>query len=317
MADISFETQPQQEEIQQPVIDSIPQGSQEEVTPIVTEDIVHDNGLTMEEINDANKIHVTVADALTPLVILFGPPSCGKTMTLVRLTRFLKNNGYTVVPETSFRPGYDKNFKEMCEHFNEMINSDDAANSTSKINFMLVKVLKNGRPLCQILEGPGEYYFNPGDPKAPFPAYVNSIIASDNRKIWAIIVEPDNTNKRMDMMSRRNYVDKVHRLKTQINPRDKVLFVYNKIDETHFVVSPGVIRYGLALQDVKNMYPGLFEPFTNVNPITKLWKPYNFDFVAFQTGYFSQTTEGSLTFQEGHNIYPKKLWEFIMKRIRG
>ncbi len=278
---------------------------------------VNSDGISLEELNDPNKIKVTIANYEAPLVILFGPPACGKTMTLIRLTRYLQQNGFTVNPITSFRPAYDKNYRDMCDNFDAMINSDDAAQSTSKINFMLVQIMHKGRPLCQILEGPGEYYFKPEAPNAPFPRYVNNIISSKNRKIWAIMVEPDNTNLRMGDTARKNYVTKVRKLKTKINPHDKVIFVFNKIDETQFVVNPGTIKYDLAMKHTDFLYPNIFAPFKNENPITKLWRPYNFDFVAFQTGDFSETTTGTLTFEQGPDVYPKKLWELLCKRIRG
>lgn len=277
----------------------------------------NNDSMSMEEINDANKIAVTVADYNSPLVVLFGPPSCGKTMTLIRLTRYLKSKGYTVQPETSFRPSYDKNYHEMCANFDMMINNEDAAKSTAKINFMLVKVLYQGKTLCQILEGPGEYYFNPGKPNERFPKYVNNIISNNNRKIWAIMVEPDNTNKKMDWAARNNYVTKIHNLKSMISPRDKIMFVYNKIDETPFVISPGNIKYGEALKSVNYLYPNIFVKFKNENPLTKWFWPNKFDFVAFQTGYFSEASDGTLTFQEGNEIYPRKLWNVILERIKG
>lgn len=55
-------------------------------------------GLSLAEMNDPNSIRVTISDHDAPLVILFGPPACGKTMTLVRMTRFLQSEGYTVSP---------------------------------------------------------------------------------------------------------------------------------------------------------------------------------------------------------------------------
>jgi len=278
---------------------------------------VNEDGMSTEELNDANKIKVTIADYKTPLVVFFGPPACGKTMTLVRLTRYLQSKGYTIEPVTSFRPTYDKNYSNMCNNFDAMIGSEDAAKSTSKINFMLVQVLRDGKPLCQILEGPGEYYFKPEDPNANFPKYVHAIINSQNRKIWAIMVEPDKTNKRMDVEARRNYVNKLHKLKTRINPHDKVMFVFNKIDETPFVISAANIRYSQALQHTEFLYPNIFVPFKNMNPITKWWKPYNFDFVAFQTGDFTEAADGTLTFEQGPDAYPRTLWNFILKRIRG
>ncbi len=315
MADMNFGTS-QVEEIQK--TDNLE--SMEDITgesESLSNIQVDENGMSSIELNDANKIKVTIADYKTPLVVLFGPPACGKTMTLVRITRFLQSKGYTVQPVTSFRPTYDKNYSSMCDKFDSMINSDDAAQSTSKINFMLVQVMYGGKPLCQILEGPGEYYFKPEDPKARFPKYVNAIISSGNRKIWAIMVEPDKTNKRMDAAVRKNYVNKIHHLKTHISPRDKVVFVFNKIDETPFVVGPGNIKVSLALQQTDFLYPNIFVPFKNQNPITKWWRENNFDFCAFQTGAFSEAADGTLTFEEGHDIYPRKLWEIILKRIRG
>ena len=45
---------------------------------------------------------ILVADNISPLVVLFGPAASGKTMTLIRLTRFLIEKGYYVVPDRLF-----------------------------------------------------------------------------------------------------------------------------------------------------------------------------------------------------------------------
>lgn len=289
-----------------------------EETSLTDTDSANKSGLTLEELNDPNKIKVTIADYKTPIVVLFGPPACGKTMTLVRLTRYLQKSGYSVQPITSFRPAFDKNYSDMCENFDAMINSDDAAQSTSLINFMLVQVLHGGRPICQILEGPGEYYFHPDQPKEPFPKYVNAIINSSNRRIWAIMLEPDHTNTRMKSdVIRRNYVNKISNLKSRISSKDKIMFVFNKIDETPFVVGPGNVKMGLALQRTNFLYPNIFVPFKNQNPISKFWKEFLFDFVPFQTGDYSKASDGTLTFEQGPDVYPRIFWERILKRIRG
>ncbi|MBD5231202.1 MAG: hypothetical protein HDS66_03490 [Bacteroidales bacterium] len=274
-------------------------------------------GMTMKEINDANKIKVTIADKTTPIVVLFGPPSCGKTMTLIRLARFLKSLGYTIEPDASFRPAYDANYKRLCEGFNDMLNSDNAAYNTANINFMLVKVLKDGRPICQILEGPGELYFNPGVPTAEFPRYVKAIKNSNNKKIWVVMVEPNDTNPVMDGERRRHYADKVSELKSNLDTKDKVIFLFNKIDKTHFVHSPGNIKYGLAMQYIAQHYENLFQKYINENPITKIWRKYNFDFIGFQTGDYSTASDGVKTFEEGNDVYPRNLWNIILKRTRG
>ncbi len=290
-------------------------------TETIDDNIVNDNstsigqskikGLSNEEMNDPNKIRVTVADKDAPLIILFGPPACGKTMTLVRLTRFLQSEGYIVSPIHSFRPSTDTNYKEICENFNEMINSDNAAASTDRITFMLIEVIKNGKRLCQILEAPGEYYFDPKEPKKPFPNYVNTIIASTNRKVWTIMVEPD----WMDHSDRSNYVTKISDLKKQMGPSDNVIFLFNKIDRTNFVRRIGDINVKAAINDTKNLYPNIFVPFMNENPITRFFNEYNCEFIPFQTGTYTTAMDNTVTYQEGPVVYCRKLWNLLSSKI--
>lgn len=270
-------------------------------------------GLSETELNDPNSIKVTVADSNTPIVILYGPPSCGKTMTLVRLTRFLVSHGYTVRPEKTFRPTYDENYKHLCDNFDQTINSNSAATSTTNISFMLVKVFKNGKPVCQLLEAPGEYYFKPDDPNRPYPAYVHEILNSTNRKVWAIMVEPDWS----DSVPRANYVTRIRNLKSMMSTRDKVLFIYNKIDLTPYVYGVGQVNTKEAIRSVQNLYPNIFVPFENQNPITKFFVKYNCEFIPFMTGNYSQTVNGGFTYTEGHPIYAQKLWSVMLKLIKG
>ena len=278
-------------------------------------------GLSREEYNDPNQIRVTIADGKAPLIILFGPPACGKTMTLVRLARYLNKKGYKISPIKTFRPSDDKNYVEICkpENFSKIINSPDAANSTANVSFMLVEIIKAGKRLCQILESPGEYLFNPNKPSDPFPSYVNTIIHSSNRKLWAIIVEPDWRNEE----DRINYVSKINYLSTQMDIKDKTLFIFNKIDKTNFTRKKGQINIPQARFEISNLYPGIFEMFKNQNPITKLWKDYLCGFVPFQTGTYTPTTKmdskGNTVwnYQEGADYYPQMLWNEIQKSITG
>lgn len=270
-------------------------------------------GMSKEELEDPNRINVTIADKKAPLVILFGPPACGKTMTLVRLTRYLRSEGYKISPIKSFRPSYDKNYESICNDYDLMINQTNAAKSTELISFMLVEIILNGKRLCQILEAPGEYYFNPQNPNAQFPNYVNTIINSGNRKIWCIMLEPDWENH----ADRSNYVTRIHSLKKRMRPKDRTIFVLNKIDLTNFVISPGRINIGQARRDVENLYPGIFAPIRNMNPITRFFSEWRCDFVPFQTGDFTKASNNELTYQEGPQEYPAKLWNMILKRING
>lgn len=300
--------------INNPVTPNTPQNNNQTqiVVDVAPTEEARPRGLSTAELNDPNSIHVTVSDPHAPLVILFGPPACGKTMTLVRMTRFLQSEGYTVAPIRSFRPSADTNYSSLCESFDETMNSDDAAESTGLISFMLVEVLKGDRRICQILEAPGEYYFNPKKPQAPFPAYVNTIIACSNRKVWTIMIEPD----WKDQSDRSNYVTRITRLKQSMTPQDGVVFVFNKIDKTNFVRSRGHINTSAAINEVKNLYPNIFVPFLNMNPLTKFFREYNCSFVPFQTGYYTEAMSG-MTYQEGPREYCVDLWAKIMKAIRG
>ena len=273
------------------------------VSQSTTTDESEIKGLTQEEYNDPNQIQITIADRNNPIVVLFGPPACGKTMTLVRLTRYLKENGYKVEPITSFRPAADSHYAEMCHNFNSMINSRKAADSTKNISFMLLKVMDgNGRTICQILEAPGEYYYNPQKPNENFPSYVNVIRSSTNRKIWCYMVEPS----WKDEVDRIGYVDKIKSLKKNMRSADKTIFIFNKIDITAFVNSPGHINEREARLFAAFQSPGLLFGTTD-----------NFDFIPLHTGDYTKDPAGGLFFDAGPDEYPKALWNTINKLVRG
>ena len=71
------------------------------------ETVLHDT-YTDDEIRDVNNITVTIPDAQTPIVIFFGSPASGKTLSLLRMIRYLEQNNHQVVPEAIFRPQTDK-----------------------------------------------------------------------------------------------------------------------------------------------------------------------------------------------------------------
>jgi len=297
--------QPQIESQEQPIVQSI-----------VIEDTPNTQnikGLSAEELKDVNKIKVTVSDKRAPVIILFGPASCGKTMTLVRLSRYLQQQGYVLQPVATFRPSADENYKDLCENFSTIVNSNDAASRTDNISFMLVQVIKNGRVICQILEGPGELYFNPNKAHQDFPTYVHYLFNdADLRKIFVFFVEPNF----MDDTNRRNYVTTLNQVK-QSTEKQKHIFLYNKIDLTPYVISPGKVHLEQAKHQVKSDYPGIFDNFRNLNPITSMWRPDNFEFVPFQTGTYTKPASGDLVYIQGSDRYPQMLWEKLLSCIKG
>ena len=62
-------------------------------------------------------------------------------------------------------------------------------------------------------------------------------------------------------------------------------------------------------------WPNIGERIKNTNPITRLIRPYNFDFVAFSAGTFSKSVEETGVYSMGDNKYPEALWNTITKSI--
>lgn len=289
-------------------------GSDETTYSSENDENLNNNTVVAPAETDPNKIKVSIPDDKTPIIVLFGPPSCGKTMTLVRLSRYLYQNGYKVEVDLDFKSKTDSHYQELVKTFDSMINSEKAAFSTDLISFLLVKVSdKLGCPVCQILEAPGEHYFNPNEPKTDFPKYINTIISSKNRILYSIFVEPSWN----DVNVRKGYVEKVKKLSTMMRNGDKVLFVYNKIDQTNFVIKPGVISMNNAINNIKNLYPNIFEAFRNLNPITKFFKKYNCEVVPFQTGMFNKAVDGGLMYTQSDDIYPTLLWNKLCSLLKG
>lgn len=261
-----------------------------------------------------NSIQITIADKETPLILLAGPPACGKTMTLIRLARYLTQKGYSLRPVRTLRPASDVAYQKLCDNFSEMVNNPVAARATDLISFLLVCVMKNGKVLCQILEAPGEHYYDPNNPQSPFPTYLNQIFNDNMRKIWTILLETEWMGQR----ERDGYVQRVQTFKQYQGPRDKVLFLFNKIDKTGYVTGRGRVNVESARKEVENNYPGIFESFRNPSPLSFFGSRYDCEFLPFHTGTYTQDDrDGTLYYQPGPDDYPAQLWEKLYKFIRG
>jgi hypothetical protein len=271
------------------------------------------SNLTVEEEQDPNNIKVIISDP-SPVIILFGAAASGKTMTLIRLTRWLKKNGYKVEPDRTFRPSNSSRYKEMCDTFDEVVNRDYAVGSTGILNFMLIKVMnRHGEPICQILEAPGEHYFDHQFPIRPFPYYINTICTINNPKTWMFIVELD----WKDFQDRLNYADKIIKMQSQIEPNDRIIFTCHKADRHPALISAGQPNREQFFKNIKNQYQGIFSKYMNQNPITKLWRKYNFDFVIFSAGLFNETNDGAQAYTQSNDRYPAELWQSILKTVKG
>lgn len=272
---------------------------------------------------DPNKITVHVIDHTAPILLIFGAPSSGKTMTLVRLAKYLRTQGYSLSVDTNFCTNAWE-YTENAGRFNNMLGTTSALSGTGRNDFLFLKICDGkGKTVCQILEGAGEDYFptvaSPGQtiPHTPFPAYMNGIFTATNKKIWMFITEPD---WKVDFNRKNDYVERIRYCKNQYFAanRDKSIILYNKVDTTKFVYGPGQVEKKNAMNACNNEYPGLFEIFKNQSALSFFQDKYTCKFVPFSTGVYGQSIPGQqANYVQSHDSYPHVLWEAIMKCIKG
>ena len=246
--------------------------------------------------------------------MLFGPRSSGKSMTLVRLSRYLRDCGYTIKVDKTFKS--DAKYKEKCDKFLKDLDTKEALSGNAYTDFLLVKVIKQAKTICQFLEAPGEHYFDPNDvSKENFPKYMKEIIKPlRNRKIWAFITEAEwDVNNSI----KKSYVRRIHNCKKHfIKEQDRVIVLYNKIDRKDELFDDGRLHIRPAEKTMREEYEGIENIFPNPNPITRLFRPFNYKFVPFCTGYYT-LSNNKLDYTESEKMYPELLWKVLMKCIRG
>lgn len=278
-------------------------------------------GITENRIpTDPNKITVQVKGK-APIILLFGAPSSGKTMTLVRLARYLrKKKKYSVSVDQLFVTTKDVwEYQENCVKFNEMLNTTTALRGTDHNDFLFIKVCDNtGTLICQILEGAGEDYFSStGTNRAqkPFPSYMNGVFNSNNKKIWIFLTEP---NWKVNQADRDEYVQRIAFCKDHLFQKgDKSIILYNKVEITDYVMGAGKVHTKNAMIGCNNEYDGIFNVFANKNPLPFVDK-YTCKFVPFSTGSYSEAAPGELPHYDiSHDAYPAKLWETIEQCIKS
>lgn len=249
-----------------------------------------------------------INDTETPILVLFGPSQCGKSMTMVRLVRYLQSQNYTVEPRHDFRPASDKTYELRCREFNNTINTYVPLPGTDWEDYMLVTVYdRRGNSVLQILEAPGEAYFSLKEDNPlskPYPAYLNRIKSCIAPKIWCFFIEP---NWKEDRYS--EYVERIKRARSFINlSKDKIIILYNKVDTQPQYIKYGKINIKALTNFADQQYKGLFNAFKNDRLGESLWRPYLCEFVPFSTGDYSGGD-----FVESHDSFPASLCKKIIK----
>lgn len=283
----------------------VPQNNFEPVQNKVIEDTYTD-----DEIRDVNNITVTIPDQNTPIVVFFGSPASGKTLAMLRLIRYLEGReNCQVVPEEVFRPHSDRHYAKMCKGLKEMAYNTYAPGGNDVISFMLLKVLNPiGKPMCQILEAPGEHYFD-GTPQLTFPTYINHIRTCPNKKVWVFFVEQGwGTNQG----ERNLYAQKICSMQGLISPNDRVVFLFNKVDRyRQQYKNDGTPNKEVFFTNIQNQYPGIFTKYENRGLNKVLYGPYKFKAVCFSSGVFNMTNDGREVWTPEKDWYCQELWNAI------
>lgn len=278
--------------------------------PITPQDVEKET-YTEEELRDVNAISVTIPDQNTPIVVFFGSPASGKTLALMRMIRFLESHDHQVIPEEVFRPKTDRHYARMCSELKNMVYNNYTPGGTDVISFMLVKVLNPiGQPVCQILEAPGEHYFD-GSPNLDFPTYINAIRTSPNRKVWVFFVEQGWGE---DQSERNLYAQKICSMQGLVSPNDKVVFLFNKADRQRIrgqYDKTGKPRKELFFNQIKREYPGIFTKYQNSGLTKLLYGEYNFKAICFSSGIFNKTNDGREVWTLESDWYCSELWNAI------
>lgn len=261
---------------------------------------------------------IKIGDKRAPIIMLFGPPTSGKSMTLVSLARYLRKQGYTVKADPTFKS--DNAYKARCDQFHKNLNTTEALQGNALNEFLMVKVINHGTTVCQILEAPGEHYFNPKKPDEVsarnFRPYLTEIIRNlPNRKIWVFITEAE---WNVHASVKDSYVARIRGCKHQLlKPTDRVVMLYNKVDQKEELFEDGHLHVSSAENAMKDEYEGLAAVFKNTNPVTSLWRRFNYRFVPFCTGYYTKQVGGKYKYNESEEHYPRLLWAGLMECIKG
>ena len=259
-------------------------------------------------------VNVNVKDTTSPIIFLFGPPAAGKTMTLVRLYRYLDDININIKPNEDFVSNDGGEYVRRCRRFHYDAMSNLAAEATKGVNFMLLDIWDNAVKKCQILESPGEGLFEPDPNKnKPFPnQFVSSIMSSKNRKVYIFILEPNYK----DAATKVRYKNRIAQVRKKMKKKDKAIFLYNKIDCSPALDDKGNVNIKTLRKEINEDYPGLLDLFKVHGP-KAIIKEYDCYLIPFQTGDYSEGFDSNNSkvkiFTAGDDEYPQELWNTIKK----
>lgn len=253
-----------------------------------------------------------------PLVIFYGPRGVGKSAALIRLTSYIeKYEECEVEIDHGFRSG--NSYANTIREFESIRNKHEFSPArTGELSFLLLKVTKNGSNFCEILEAPGEHFFNLKELQNSYPTYLNDIFQDNTKKVFVFFFESimfgEESNRKQ---IKEQYASKIKDLLNDRfnSKRDKIIIVSNKADQKSGWIVDGRPK-------VKSFVKGLYED----PDYGKLFKYLRTNrrfgkirFVPFSAGLFNKTKSNTKkqTFSFSNDNYPRDFWEAIHEAIDG
>ncbi len=287
-----------------------------------------DNNAQSQNVNTENVQPVkqiatpTIINNTVPVVVFVGPPASGKSMILVRLSKYLRSQGYTIKTDPTFLN--TEAYQRDCQEFQNSLNTVVALRGTVK--FLLVNIYKDGKEIAKLLEAPGEDFYTPDPQKIAqgendsIKPYLATIMTSTNPKSYVMLLDLDSEiSFRRDAYHRDSYSQRflTHFYPAINHKRDRIILLYNKIDVTMFGNINGCTNIQLARQDAELHYKQLFASM-KVSKLGGFITGDNFAFKTFCTGMFSKQTDNLgndyYTYNVADDIYPQELWNEIIKK---
>lgn len=228
---------------------------------------------------------VNIADKATPLVLFIGPSDSGKTFALMRITQYLiRSLNYSVIPDIFLRT-HDPYYSIMCKRFSKAVWTDFDFGGFRDSGPFLVKVVDEGKSICQIIDIPGDMVNIKSKPGMHYHC-VNKIFSSINKKIWVLFIEQGwGLTKEREL-----WVQYIHNIRKFISDKDKVIFLFSKADKQRARGQYG--RDGkpikkLFFNNIKREYPGLFDCFLNTGISKFIYRKYNFSSICYSVEFYT------------------------------
>lgn len=264
----------------------------------------------------------TIVDKKTPIVVFVGPPASGKSMIMVRLSRYLSDNGYAVRPDETFLATPE--YREWCREFASKLHTNIALQGT--VEFLLVNVYKQGRLVAKLLEAPGEDFYTTDAKKikegknSRIEPYLSSIITNPNPKTYVVLLDLDSQiSFRNEGSHRSSYAERYLRdfyPKVKLG-RDRVVLLYNKIDRTVYGSLNSCHDMAHAREDAEMYYKTLFETM-KTKKLGGFITVDNFVFKTFCTGDFQKAVDNFgreyQTYFPADDVFPHELWYEITRK---